>query len=99
MASTLFCASPRETFEPATLQRQNSGIGDAYSVLRSSESVGTVSRYHDEPEVDYDLGATELYRRIEARDWDNAMTRLESHAFEAKTCDNKKKFLTQKIGS
>jgi ankyrin repeat protein len=97
MASTFFCASPRETFEPAVLQRQHSGIGDAYSVLRSSESVATTSRYHDEPEVDYDEGATELYRRIEARDWDNAMARLESHAFEAKTWVSRKENTTEKI--
>lgn len=96
MASTFFCASPRETFEPETIQRQHSGIGDAYSVLRSSESIATASRYHDEPEVDYDEGPTELYKRIESRDWDNAMARLESHPFEAKTWVSRKEHNSEK---
>jgi ankyrin repeat protein len=82
---------------PTTLSRQHSGIGDAYSVIRSTESIATVSRYHDEPEVDYDEGATELYRRIEGRDWDGAMARLESHPFEAKTWVSRKEHNSAKI--
>jgi hypothetical protein len=82
--------------EPATIQRQHSGIGDAYSVLRSSGSIATASRYHDEPEVDYDEGATDLYRLIEGRDWDGAMARLESHAFEAKTWVSRKEHGSEK---
>jgi ankyrin repeat protein len=90
MASNFFCASPREPVEPPTLIRQHSGIGDAYSVIRASGSNATTSRYHDEPEVDYDEGPTELYRRIEAKQWDSAMQRLESHPFEAKTWVSRK---------
>ena len=96
MANTFFCASPRETLEPATLTRQHSGIGDAYSVIRASGSMATTSRYHDEPEVDYDEGATELYKRIEGRDWDGAMSRLESHPFEAKTWVSRKESNSEK---
>lgn len=96
MASTLFCASPRETLEPPTLVRQHSGIGDAYSVIRASGSNATTSRYHDEPEVDYDEGPTELYRRIEAKQWDAAMQRLESHPFEAKTWVSRKEHSSEK---
>mmetsp|Transcript_16321 Transcript_16321/g.37438 ORF Transcript_16321/g.37438 Transcript_16321/m.37438 type:complete len:614 (-) Transcript_16321:1710-3551(-) len=85
MATNFFCATPRHEVEPPTLTRQNSGIGDAYSVVQSSNSIATVSRYHDEAEVNYDDGPTELYRRIEEKDWEGAISRLESHPFEAKT--------------
>lgn len=80
----MFCSTPRQE-EPPTLTRQNSGIGDAYSVVHSTHSIATVSRYHDEPEVNYDEGPTELYRRIEDKDWEGAISRLETHPFEAKT--------------
>lgn len=78
------CTTPRNA-EPPTIMRQNSGIGDAYSVIPSTHSITTVSRYHDEPEVNYDEGPTPLYRRIEDKDWEGAIARLESHPFEAKT--------------
>ena len=79
------------------MTRQHSGIGDAYSVLRSSGSMATATtRYHDEPEVDYDQGATELYRRIEGRDWDGALARLESHPAEAKTWVSRKEASSDK---
>lgn len=80
----MFCTTPRCS-EPPTISRQNSGIGDAYSVVPSTNSIATVSRYHDEPEVNYDEGPTELYRRVEDKDWEGAIARLESHSFEAKT--------------
>lgn len=96
MASNFFCSTPRDELEPVTLTRQHSGIGDAYSVVRSTGSMATVTRYHDEPEVDYDEGATELYRRIEGRDWDGAMARLESHPFEAKTWVSRKEHNSDK---
>jgi ankyrin repeat protein len=95
MASTLFCRTPQNV-EPPTLVRQHSGIGDAYSVVRAAGSCATVTRYHDEPEVDYDEGPTELYRRIEAKQWDAAMQRLESHPFEAKTWVARKELGTEK---
>mmetsp|Transcript_13061 Transcript_13061/g.30780 ORF Transcript_13061/g.30780 Transcript_13061/m.30780 type:complete len:613 (-) Transcript_13061:1593-3431(-) len=81
----MFCTTPRTEFEPPTLTRQDSGIGDAYSVVKSTHSIATVSRYHDEPEVNYDEGPTELYRRIEDKDWEGALSRLETHPMEAKT--------------
>lgn len=90
------CSTPKD-LEPVALQRQNSGIGDAYSVVRSVGSMHTVTRYHDEPEADYDEGATELYRRIEGRDWDGAMARLESHPFEAKTWVFRKEPNSEKV--
>mmetsp|Transcript_25301 Transcript_25301/g.36710 ORF Transcript_25301/g.36710 Transcript_25301/m.36710 type:complete len:615 (+) Transcript_25301:114-1958(+) len=46
----------------------------------------SVNQLHDEPEVDYDEGGpTELYRRIENKDWDGAILRAETHKSEAKT--------------
>ena len=85
------CVTPRNA-EPPTLRRQNSGIGDAYSSIvdaSNSHSVSTMSRtasrYQDEPEVDYDRGSTVLYTCIEAKDWEGAISRLETHPFEAKT--------------
>lgn len=92
------CSTAKELEQP--LQRQNSGIGDAYSVVgsRSTGSMATSSRCNDdEPEADYDEGATELYRRIEGRDWDGALARLESHPIEAKTWVFRKEQNTNKI--
>ena len=80
----MFCTTPRHD-EPLTLSRQHSGIGDAYSVVPSTNSISTVSRYNDEPEVNYDEGPTELYRRIEDKDWEGAIARLEQQPYEAKT--------------
>jgi len=85
----MFCTTPRNE-EPHTLTRQNSGIGDAYSVVPSTNSIATVSRYQDEPEVNYDDGPTELYRTIENKDWEGAISRIESHPFEAKTWVSRK---------
>mmetsp|Transcript_25693 Transcript_25693/g.56345 ORF Transcript_25693/g.56345 Transcript_25693/m.56345 type:complete len:614 (+) Transcript_25693:95-1936(+) len=97
MASSYFCSTPRHELEPPTLTRQNSGIGDAYSVAPSAHSVATVSRYHDEPEVNYDEGPTELYKRIEEKDWEGASVRLESHPFEAKTWVYRKEHSSNKM--
>lgn len=96
MATGIFCSSPKPVTEPVTIQRAHSGIGDAYSVLRSTGSVATTSRYHDEPEVDYDEGATELYQRIEGKDWDGALTRIEMAPAEAKTWVSRKEPTTGK---
>jgi ankyrin repeat protein len=96
MASTFFCRTPQNV-EPPTLVRQHSGIGEAYSVIRSSGSNTTTTRYHDEPEVDYDEGPTELYHRIEAKQWDAAMQRLESHPFEAKTWVYRREHGSEKV--
>lgn len=97
MATGIFCSSPKPVQEPATIQRAHSGIGDAYSVIRSTGSMATVSRYHDEPEVDYDDGATELYQRIEGKDWDGALTRIEMSPAEAKTWVSRKEPSTEKV--
>lgn len=96
--STLFCASPQQLKQtvasPPTaaymreqvLQRVPSGYGDT---IAANRSMTTMPNYmisnDDEPEVDYDEGATELYRQIEGKNWDGAMARLETHPLEAKT--------------
>eukprot|EP00540_Astrosyne_radiata_P023707 CAMPEP_0116825430 /NCGR_PEP_ID=MMETSP0418-20121206/1960_1 /TAXON_ID=1158023 /ORGANISM="Astrosyne radiata, Strain 13vi08-1A" /LENGTH=113 /DNA_ID=CAMNT_0004453935 /DNA_START=1442 /DNA_END=1779 /DNA_ORIENTATION=- len=45
----------------------------------------TTAIHHDEPEVDYDEGATELYRKIEGKDWDGALVTMENDPMQAKT--------------
>lgn len=69
--------------------RDHSAFGDAYSVnsRKSSYSDHRSSRslQDDEPEADYDRGATELYSCIEHKDWDGALNRLELAPVEAKT--------------
>ena len=40
---------------------------------------------HDEPEVDYDAGATQLYKYIEDKDWDKVLHRIETAPHECKT--------------
>lgn len=99
MVSSYFCSTPRHELEPPILTRQHSGIGDAYSVVPSTNSIATVSRYKDfdEPEVNYDHGPTELYKYIEEKDWDGASARLESHPFEAKTWVSRKELTSQKL--
>ena len=39
----------------------------------------------DEPEVDYDVGVTQLYKFIESKQWDKAIARIDSHTHEART--------------
>ena len=58
-------------------------FGDAYSI-KSRGSIRT-QRFQDEPEADYDHGATALYRAIENKDWDAALQRLDLAPEEAKT--------------
>jgi len=94
MTSSYFCSTPRHELEPPTLTRQHSGIRDAYSVVNT---ISVVSRYHDEPEVNYDDAPTELYKLVEAKDWDGASTRLESHPYEAKTWVSRRELTTQKL--
>ncbi|GAX24860.1 hypothetical protein FisN_6Hh191 [Fistulifera solaris] len=65
-------------------ERENSAFGDGYS-LHSRPSQSTSHRHlDDEIEVDYDHGATDLYRRIENKDWDGALNRLEFAPHEAR---------------
>lgn len=78
-------ASTASLEEPNRFERDMSAFGDAYSI-KSRASFSTMpSRYHDEPEADYDDGATELYRCIENKDWDGALSRLEKSPVESKT--------------
>lgn len=70
-----------------SLTRQGSGLVSAagQSVLR-----------HDEPEVDYDAGATELYKRIEGKDWDGALSILEKDPHQARTWISRKEYNSNK---
>lgn len=78
--------------DPHVLERQQSAFGDNYSVKsRSTGSIGT-TRYNDEPEADYDEGGTDLYRRIENKDWDGALSRLESQPIESKTWVSRREY-------
>ena len=96
----MFCTSAAPV-EPPTLTRQNSGIGEAYSIITSSTNtnsiIATAQRYDDEPEVNYDDGPTELYKHIEAKDWEKAVARLESHPVEARTWVSRKETTSNKI--
>jgi ankyrin repeat protein len=99
MASSIFCNAPKDnTLDSTTLARQNSGVGDAYSVgPKPSGSNDPESQETDESEMDYDTGGTELYRAVEARDWDTAIARLESHPAEAKIWVSRKEYNSDKI--
>lgn len=59
--------------------------------------MATYARYHDEPEIDYDEGATELYRCIENKHWDGALSRLEMAPLEAKTWVFRREPSTNKV--
>ena len=83
-----------------TLQRASSGFGDTIAANRSMGATNMNNPYiknHDEPEVDYDEGATELYKKIEGKDWDGAMARLETHPLEAKTWISRRENQSSKI--
>lgn len=49
------------------------------------KSAYELSREHDEPEVDYDKKPTDLYQKIEEKDWDGVIARIEDAPYEAKT--------------
>jgi hypothetical protein len=87
--------------EQEAIERTNSAFGDGYSVNDRSRSSGggsfrAMQRYHDEPEADYDEGATDLYRRIENKDWDGALSRLEKYPVEAKTWVSRREYHSDK---
>ena len=65
---------------------ETASVGESI-VTQSVEdkSAYQLSREHDEPEVDYDKGATKLYKAIEEKDWDGALVRIEEAPYEAKT--------------
>lgn len=80
--------------EARPMLRERSEFGENRSMAsRGSRSIGHMSsqgsadfaNYSDEPEIDYDTGATVLYRCIEGKDWDGALSRLELAPVEAKT--------------
>ena len=56
------CAPSAADMQVDAIERQNSAFGDNYSIRSRSASSGQVMRFHDEPEADYDEGATLLYR-------------------------------------
>lgn len=70
-----------------TIARQGSGL----------VSLGGTTLHHDEPEVDYDTGSTELYKRIEGKDWDGAMAILERDPQQARTWISRKEHQSTKI--
>lgn len=67
----------------ATDDAQNSVFGDGYSI-QSRKSTLT-NRLQSDLEADYDQGATFLYRAIEEKDWDAALSRLNKNPDEART--------------
>mmetsp|Transcript_30013 Transcript_30013/g.45517 ORF Transcript_30013/g.45517 Transcript_30013/m.45517 type:complete len:604 (-) Transcript_30013:102-1913(-) len=81
-----------QAYAPQALPQQAIPEHNAYP-LRHMESgaVGSVSQF-SELEADYDEGATELYRRIEGKDWDGALAALEANSQEAKTWISRKEF-------
>ena len=80
------CNTPDMDTAGGASRDHHSHFGDAYSV-RSRSTSSYTNRYHndDEPEADYDEGATILYQCIENKDWDGALSRLEMSPMEAKT--------------
>ena len=94
---SFLCGSPKVPSSPKAtdrihLSRQSSGIGDR-SVMHSNSMFSQKVKndgYRNDPEVDYDAGASVLYKCIENRDWDGAMSRLESHPDEVKTWVSRK---------
>ncbi|CAJ1922143.1 unnamed protein product [Cylindrotheca closterium] len=96
--SSLFCNAPKDNTLDKGIDRKNSGVGDTYSVGPSfSENGGQAPFDGDETEMDYDTGASELYRAIEARDWDTALARLEANPNEAKAWVSRKEYNSDRI--
>ena len=48
------------------------------------KSAYQLSHEHDEPEVNYNKGATKLYDAIKDKDWDKALATIEEAPYEAK---------------
>jgi len=67
------------------------------SLRYNSNGRPSLNHHHDdEPEADYDDGATDLYRRIENKDWDGALHRLEQAPLEAKTWVSRREYGTER---
>jgi ankyrin repeat protein len=87
-----FDCTSNKKIDQAVAEEAHSAFGDGYSMKSRSASSSkhqksNASRYgyDDEPEADYDDGATELYHRIENKDWEGALSRLDASPIEAKT--------------
>ena len=92
-------SSREQSAGAVSLQRASSNnFGDTIAANRSMGGpIPSNVTNHDEPEVDYDEGATELYKKIEGKDWDGAMARLESHPAEARTWISRRETNSPKI--
>mmetsp|Transcript_22384 Transcript_22384/g.48696 ORF Transcript_22384/g.48696 Transcript_22384/m.48696 type:complete len:671 (-) Transcript_22384:176-2188(-) len=98
------CGPVQQTMDetPRPMLRDRSEFGDNRSLGESHNpsihgSLALPSNYHDEPEADYDKGATGLYRCIEGKDWDGALSRLELAPIEAKTWVSRREHGKDKI--
>ena len=78
--------SSNQSFSGVTITRQGSGMVSMNGTLV----------HHDEPEVDYDEGATELYKKIEGKDWDGALSVIENDPIQAKTWISRKEYNSNK---
>ncbi|KAL7576066.1 hypothetical protein ACA910_000850 [Epithemia clementina (nom. ined.)] len=103
------CGPSQQTLDdeaPRPMLRDRSEFGDNRSLGEShsnslnngnSSRFPMSSQYHDEPEADYDNGATGLYRCIEGKDWDGALSRLELAPIEAKTWVSRRESGKEKV--
>ena len=83
VASSAFACADDNNPDERSIANQHSNFGDAYSVKSKGSTL--TNRFVDEPEADYDEGATALYRNIENKDWDAALQRVSMAPEEAKT--------------
>lgn len=95
--ASIFCNKPNDSTLDRGIGRKNSGVGDAYSVGETPSQNGAVPPTADETEMDYDTGASQLYRAIESRDWDTALARLEANPKEAKAWVSRKEYNSDRI--
>eukprot|EP00548_Thalassiothrix_antarctica_P006573 CAMPEP_0194130012 /NCGR_PEP_ID=MMETSP0152-20130528/1185_1 /TAXON_ID=1049557 /ORGANISM="Thalassiothrix antarctica, Strain L6-D1" /LENGTH=628 /DNA_ID=CAMNT_0038824419 /DNA_START=65 /DNA_END=1951 /DNA_ORIENTATION=- len=78
------------------LSHVESEFGDGRGVSLLGGKRGNIVR-HDELEVDYDDGATELYRCVEGKDWDGALSILETNPNQARTWIYRKEYNSTEI--
>lgn len=87
VASTQESPETDSASNSSTLQKKTKEMPS----LKSSASVSasttakTKNKYSDELEVEYDMNPTLLYKLIEGKDWDAAITRVEKAPLEANT--------------
>uniref|UniRef100_A0A7S2Y5F2 Uncharacterized protein n=1 Tax=Entomoneis paludosa TaxID=265537 RepID=A0A7S2Y5F2_9STRA len=98
------CGPSQQTLdEPRPVHRdrsefgENRSLGDTHSSSLVGHNHSLPSTYLDEPEADYDKGATGLYRCIEGKDWDGALSRLELAPIEAKTWVSRREHGKEKV--